>query len=74
MASLGLRPLFGIFFGSFKFVFATPVSALFDDDAGAFEFLFVVEKARAVEVDVDYVQTHGAVLGDLPGFVEVRPR
>jgi hypothetical protein len=43
-----LRGLLSIF----EFFFAPPVAALLDERACAFEFLFVAEKAGAVEVDV----------------------
>jgi hypothetical protein len=62
------------FFRVFEFLFAAPVAALLDEGAGAFEFSFVAEEAGAVEVDVGQVQPHGAALGNLPGFVEIRPR
>ena len=45
---------------------------MLDEGTGAFEFLFVADEADAVEVDVGQVESRGAALGHLLGFVEVR--
>ena len=69
-----LLPAFRGFLGVFEFLFAAPMTALLDEGAGAPEFFFVAEEAGEVEVDVGQVQPHGAALGILLGFVEVRTR
>ena len=69
------RPL-----GILQLLLAPPVAALLDQFTRDGEiggggspgiFRFAEEEAGAVEVNVGYVEFHGAALGDFPGLVQV---